>query len=78
MMGLGDARVIGPLFLKSPEEGATTLIYLASSPAVDGLTGRYFADGQQVAPTAAAQDDVAARRLWDVSAEMVGLGVSGA
>ena len=76
MMGL-VMRVIGPLLLKSPEEGAKTLVYLASSPEVDGVTGEYFTDCNSVAPSVAAQDDDSAKRLWAISAEMTGLAADG-
>jgi NAD(P)-dependent dehydrogenase (short-subunit alcohol dehydrogenase family) len=64
--------LLRPFFI-SPEAGALTSIYLASSPEVEGVTGGYFARCQKTTPTAAAQDDAAAERLWDVSAKMVGL-----
>lgn len=58
----------------TPEEGADTQVWLASSPEVEGVTGRYFVRRQDTAAAAAAQDREVARRLWDVSAAMVGLG----
>jgi NAD(P)-dependent dehydrogenase (short-subunit alcohol dehydrogenase family) len=54
----------------SPERGAQTMVYLASSPEVAGVTGGYFAKSRPATPTAAAQDDAAARRLWDESARI--------
>ncbi len=60
-------------FLKSPEQGAETLIYLSTAATVDGVTGKYFASRAEAATSALAQDDEAARRLWDISAQMVGL-----
>jgi retinol dehydrogenase 12 len=57
----------------SPRYGARTSIYLASSDAVTGVTGRYFRNCSVAAPSEAAQDDEAARRLWEVSAEMTQL-----
>jgi NAD(P)-dependent dehydrogenase (short-subunit alcohol dehydrogenase family) len=62
-------------FALTPEEGAQTLIYLASSPEVAGVTGKYFYKCQEATPTAEAQNDADARRLWDVSAELSGLTV---
>jgi NAD(P)-dependent dehydrogenase (short-subunit alcohol dehydrogenase family) len=60
-------------FLLSPEQGADTSIWLASSPEVAGTSGEYF-DRRRVARTSSrAQDDAAAARLWRVSAERVGL-----
>jgi hypothetical protein len=67
--GLG---VIRP-FILSPPQGAKTTIYLASSPEVEGKTGHYWAKSRPSRPTKAAQDDEAARRLWEVSENLVGL-----
>jgi NAD(P)-dependent dehydrogenase (short-subunit alcohol dehydrogenase family) len=69
-------RRAAELFAISPEEGAKTSIYLASSPEVEGVTGKYFAKQKPVSPSAASQDDGAARRLWDVSEELTGLKAS--
>jgi NAD(P)-dependent dehydrogenase (short-subunit alcohol dehydrogenase family) len=63
-------------FALNPEEGARTLIYLASSPEVQGVSGKYFHKCQQELPTAEAQNDADARRLWDVSVQLSGAGVS--
>lgn len=68
--------VIRP-FLKSPEHGAATSLYLASSAEVEGVTGQYFANSKPKASSKASQDSAAAARLWDVSAELVGLAPSG-
>ena len=54
-------------FFRTPEGGAATSVHLASSPAVDGVTGRYFVDCREKWPSSAAQDAATARRLWDVS-----------
>ena len=64
--------VIRP-FMKSPERGAATSVYLASSAEVEGVTGRYFANSKPKTSSKASQDAAAAARLWDVSAELVGL-----
>ena len=58
---------------RSPAKGAETSIYLASSPSVDGITGKYFYDSQAIPAAPQATDMVVARKLWDVSAEMVHL-----
>ena len=60
-------------FLRTPEQGADTAVWLASSPEVDGVTGRYFIDRRPVEPSRAARDDESARRLWRWSEEMTGL-----
>jgi NAD(P)-dependent dehydrogenase (short-subunit alcohol dehydrogenase family) len=62
-----------PLIGRSPEKGAETSIYLASSPEVQGISGKYFVDCKLTQPAAQAADSAVARRLWDVSAEMVHL-----
>lgn len=54
-------------FALSPEKGADTLVHLASSPEVAGATGGYFVKRKITAPSRAAQDDAAAKRLWDAS-----------
>ena len=56
----------------SPEKGAQTPIFLASSPAVEGVTGKYYAKSKAVTPSKAAQNMGAARRLWAMSESMVG------
>ena len=60
-------------FSISPEQGARTAVYLASSPEVDGVTGKYFANNQEHRPNRAAQDDDDAQRLWALSETMTGL-----
>ena len=72
----GWMRVMLPLvrpFLKSPERGAATSVHLASSAEVEGVTGRYFANSTPKTSSKASQDAAAAARLWDVSADLVGL-----
>ncbi|QKC98353.1 SDR family oxidoreductase [Mesorhizobium sp. NZP2298] len=66
----GIVRLINPivsLFATSPEGGAETIIYLASSPEVEGVTGQYFYRCSPMAPSAGAQDDAVAARLWEES-----------
>ncbi len=69
-LGIGVAK---NFFAISPEKGAETIVYLATSPEVAGTTGGYFAKSRPATPTAAAQDDAAARRLWEDSAKIAGL-----
>ena len=61
-----------PFFL-SPERGADTIVYLASSPDVAAETGGYYVKRQLREPSAAARDDAAARKLWEISERMTGL-----
>jgi NAD(P)-dependent dehydrogenase (short-subunit alcohol dehydrogenase family) len=67
--GLG----VGKRFALSPEKGAETLVFLASSPEVAGVTGCYFHKCRAIAPSKAAQDDNAARRLWEETAKIAGV-----
>lgn len=53
------------------EEGAKTSILLASGPALEGVSGKYYSEGVETQPTKAARDDAAGERLWQVSEEMV-------
>jgi retinol dehydrogenase 12 len=67
-------RVAKPIGAISPEEGARTIIHLAVSPAVDSVTGEYFYESAITTPTAEARNDADARRLWDISASISGIG----
>ncbi|CAL1587063.1 unnamed protein product [Knipowitschia caucasica] len=60
-------------FFKSPLEGVQTPLYLASSPEVEGVSGKCFANCKEEELTPAAKDEQAAKRLWEVSCEMVGI-----
>lgn len=62
-------RVIG----KPPEEAAKTAIRLASDPALAGVTGKAFYDEREVTTSARARDVTVQQRLWQISAELVGL-----
>jgi hypothetical protein len=57
----------------SPEKGAQTSLYLATSPDVAKTSGQYFIKSKPARPAAAAHDHEAARRLWQVSKQLVGL-----
>jgi len=61
----------GALLMKSPEQGALTSVYAASSPELVGRTGEYLAKSRVAKPSARAQYDVAAARLWSVSEDLV-------
>jgi retinol dehydrogenase-14 len=62
-------RALRPLML-SPEKGAVTSVYLASSPEVEGLSGRYFVKKAEARSSDVSYDERIARRLWEVSAEL--------
>jgi NAD(P)-dependent dehydrogenase (short-subunit alcohol dehydrogenase family) len=60
-------------FMLTPQQGADTLIHLASSPEVAGRTGGYWSRRRLTQPAAAATDPDAASRLWEVSARLAGV-----
>ncbi len=64
---------VARLFMKTPEQGAATPVYLASSPEVEGVTGAYFANRKLKTSNKSAYDTDAAARLWQISARLVGL-----
>jgi len=59
------------MFAISPEKGAETTIHLASSPAVEGITGKYFTKKMPVEPARAALDVASQRRLWEISQKLI-------
>jgi NAD(P)-dependent dehydrogenase (short-subunit alcohol dehydrogenase family) len=64
---------LGGPFFRSPERGARSLVWLATSDEGGRLTGAYVQDEKVVQPSAAARDPELARALWERSAELVGL-----
>ncbi|MDR4987575.1 MAG: SDR family oxidoreductase [Bacteroidales bacterium] len=69
----GPFQRLFSLFMISPEKGAQTSIYLATSPEVDGVTGEYFARRRIARTSSQARDMKAADMLWDISKEYCGL-----
>jgi NAD(P)-dependent dehydrogenase (short-subunit alcohol dehydrogenase family) len=67
------AWAIGRPFFLSPRQGARTSVYLASSPEVEGRSGAYYTRCRPSRTSRAAQDDEAARRLWEISARLAGI-----
>ena len=65
------AMTLAKPFALSPSKGARTSIYVASDPAVTGVTGKYFYKCAVVEPTSYARDDAAARQLWEISEALV-------
>ncbi|HWA30773.1 MAG TPA: SDR family oxidoreductase [Rhizomicrobium sp.] len=61
-------------FALTPEQGAETIIWLADSDDVEGKTGGYYEKKKLIAPSRTAMDDVAAKKLWDMSAKIAGVG----
>jgi len=64
---------IGAPLFRSPERGARSLVWLATSEEGGRLSGEYVVDEKVATPSAAAQDDDLARGLWERSAALVGL-----
>ena len=76
----GDGKGVGPAifgilkhFALTPEKGAQTMIFLASSKDAAAVSGQYFHKCVPKTPTPAAQDDEAAKRLWAESAGIAGI-----
>jgi hypothetical protein len=61
------------VFAISPAEGAQTIIYLASSPDVANVTGKYFCKCRPITPSAQALADGSALALWQRSAALAGV-----
>lgn len=73
---LGMPRFLGfltNLIGRSPEKGARTSLHVATSPELEGVTGRYFVNSKAVKSSKASYDEQVAKRLWEVSAEMCGI-----
>ena len=66
-------RASKKVFGLSPEKGAETLVFLASSPEIVTISGGYFYQCHLATPTRAAQDDAAARRLWAETERLAGV-----
>jgi len=64
-------NVVQKIAAKKPEQGAATSVYLASSPEVEGVTGKYFSDSKGTKSSAVSYDVDAQQRLWELSEQMV-------
>ncbi len=60
-------------FLQTPEQGARTALYLATSPEVEGVTGKYFIKSKQKLSMPISYDEALQERVWNMSADLVGL-----
>jgi NAD(P)-dependent dehydrogenase (short-subunit alcohol dehydrogenase family) len=69
LMRLG--MLVARLVARSPDKGAETLVWLVDSPEVSATSGAYFMDCRERRPSHAARDDVAARRVWEISEQQV-------
>lgn len=63
-------RLVKPIGAISPEQGARTIVYLASSPEVEGMSGGYYYKNKPAIPTGEAQNGEDAKRLWSVSEQL--------
>jgi NAD(P)-dependent dehydrogenase (short-subunit alcohol dehydrogenase family) len=61
-------------FMRTPEQGADTIIYLAAAPEAGAMSGKYLADRKEISP-AQPRDEALQKRLWEVSAELTNLEV---
>ena len=76
----GIQRVLVPFmrpFMKTPAKGAATSIYLASAPDLERVTARYFANSRPKSSSKRSHEEATAARLWQVSADLVGLTTAG-
>jgi len=77
------ARAMAPVvfvvrpFMKSPKKGADTVVYLASSSTVEGVTGKYFANRKAKKSNISSYDGEVTARLWQVSSDLVGAADAG-
>jgi NAD(P)-dependent dehydrogenase (short-subunit alcohol dehydrogenase family) len=65
-----------PLLMRSPEKGAETLVHLASSTALAGVTGRFFSQGRETRTKKITYNNDVAARLWNVSDDLCGGGAA--
>ena len=72
LVGWGTG-IVQRIAARSPEQGARTIIYLASSAEVDQVSGKYFVDEKEARSSPASYDADTAMRLWELSAGMTGL-----
>ncbi len=72
--GMGRAATlaysVASRFLISPEKGAETLVYLASSPEAEGITEKYFFEKQAIESSPESMNQAEAQRLWEVSRQL--------
>jgi hypothetical protein len=63
---------LGSPFFRSPDRGARSLVWLATSSQAASLNGEYVVDEKVKAPSAAAQNETLAAALWERTAELTG------
>jgi NAD(P)-dependent dehydrogenase (short-subunit alcohol dehydrogenase family) len=67
-------RLFQPLYLmfaRTPEQGAETIVYLASAPEVEGVSGKFFIDEKPVRSAEASYNEADAARLWEMSEALI-------
>lgn len=69
---LSSAIGFAKFFAISPEKGAETIVYLASSSEANNITGQYFYKCKPAVPTPQARDDASATRLWQETQKLCG------
>ena len=65
------AMKLGNPFLLTPEQGAQTTLYLATSPEVDQVTGKYFVKSEEKPSSSRSYDQTVGSRLWEVTEQLV-------
>jgi retinol dehydrogenase-14 len=65
-------RMLGPLF-RSPEKGAKTSVYLASSPEIEGISGKYFANSKPKESSRISYDEELQEQLWQRTEQLLGI-----
>jgi len=60
-------------FALTPEQGADTIVYLASSPEVEGISGKYWVNRKEVTSSAESYDENVQKHLWAMSAQLAGI-----
>jgi len=63
-------------FLLTPEQGAATAIYLATAPAVAGVSGKYFIKGKEAPSVPISYNEAVQEQMWTISSELTGLAVA--
>ena len=66
-------RILQRLVAKTPQQGAETLVYLAASPDIKGVSGKYWRDKKQVSSSKISYDQEQQERLWEFSAKITGI-----
>ncbi|MFH5832737.1 SDR family oxidoreductase [Halalkalibaculum sp. DA384] len=64
---------IGRPFMKSPQKGAETTVYLATSPEVENTSGKYFKNKKETQPADIAYNDELTEKLWEISCQLTGI-----